>query len=244
MYCKRGRRGVCGGDGVCGASDCLLHCVGAVCVQLTCMACMESCCPEARGQIEGGAELMHDANALVVVDVACMMNDVMRATRFVVYVDCDQCCFDAEKEGRQKAGVQPAWVVCVETGCEGACGQIGGEDGLMYDAGATVMVADVVCVVHDDTDVDPLQNFFGETHVATMIMLMRVKRFGVNELTCGAVGCCCDVCDVASGVSCACCGCCCCGCCGGNCMCAKCSGVAVCCVVDSVAGMNGCCEND
>ena len=97
----------------------------------------------------------------------------------------------------------------------------------MYDAGATVVVADVVCVVHDDMDVGPLQNLFVETHGAIMIMFLRVQRFGVNEPTCGAVGCCCDVCDVVGGVSCACCGCCCCGCCGKCCMCAMCGGVYI-----------------
>ena len=70
---------MCGGDGVCGADDCLLYRVGAACMQLTCMACMESCCPGACGQIEGDNELLHDADALVVVDVTCVMDDVMRA---------------------------------------------------------------------------------------------------------------------------------------------------------------------
>ena len=114
----------------------------------------------------------------------------------------------------------------------------------MYDAGATVVVADVVCMVHDDMDVGPLQNSFVETQGAIMIVLLCVQRFGMNEPTCGAVGCCCNVCDIVGGVSCACCGCCCCGCCGEYCMCAMCSGVAVCCVVDPVARMNGGCESE
>ena len=49
-------------------------------MQLTCMACMESCCPGACGQIEGDNELMQDADALVVVDATCVMHDVMRAS--------------------------------------------------------------------------------------------------------------------------------------------------------------------
>ena len=77
-----------------------------------------------------------------------------------------------------------------------------------------------------------------------MAVLECVKRFGMNEFVCGAVGCCCNVCNVASGVSCACCGCCCCGCCGEKCMCAMCGGVAVCCDVDHMAGIHGDCENE
>ena len=69
---------MCGGDGVCSAGDCLLYRVGAACMQLTCMACVESCCPGACGQVRGDDalivgedELVHDADGVqAIVDTA------------------------------------------------------------------------------------------------------------------------------------------------------------------------------
>ena len=52
------------------------------------------------------------------------------------------CRFSGERAGCQGARVQLAWVVCVRSGCTGACGQIVGEDELVHDVDGVQAIVD------------------------------------------------------------------------------------------------------
>ena len=106
----------------------------------------------------------------------------------------------------------------MKSGCQGACGQIEGDDELMHDADAVVVVVDVACVVHGAMDVSPLHNSFAETQEAMMIVFLCVSWFVMSVPVCDVVRSCSGECDVVIAgdvpcVPCICCSCCRCDCC-------------------------------
>ena len=111
-------------------------------------------------------------------------------------VACDQCKFGDERTGCREACVQLAWIVCVRSGCPGACGQIKVDDKLMHDADEVMVIADAAWVVRNAMDVSPLHNSFVETQEAMMVVLLKVLRFMMGVSCCCVVVCGCRECCV------------------------------------------------
>ena len=93
--------------------------------------------------------------------------------------------------------VQLAWIVCVRSGCPGACGQIKVDDELMHDADEVMVIADAAWVVRNAMDVSPLLNSFVETQEAMMMVFLRMLRCMMGASCCcvvvGGCGECCAV---------------------------------------------------
>ena len=67
-------------------------------------------------------------------------------------VTCVQCRFGDERTGCREACIQSARVICVTSGCPGACGQIKVDDELMHDADEVMVIADAAWVVRGCSD--------------------------------------------------------------------------------------------
>ena len=95
-------------------------------------------------------------------------------------VACDQCKFGDERTGCREACVQLAWIVCVRSGCPGACGQIEVDDELRHDASEVMVIA--VCQI---------LNSFLETQEALVTVKRGMIWCEMGCCLCFTGGCCC-----------------------------------------------------